>query len=55
MTYRAKKIRLFCTIEVVEQWAAFMRAHLEEVEAALRQEGVRHEMWFSGQTSGACS
>ncbi|SIR14923.1 hypothetical protein SAMN05880582_10725 [Rhizobium sp. RU20A] len=48
MNYRAKKIRLLCTIEIVEQWAAFMRAHLPEVEAALRQEGVHHEMWFSG-------
>ncbi|ESZ11016.1 DUF6176 family protein [Mesorhizobium sp. M0923] len=48
MNYEAKKIRLTCGENIVRKWAAFMLAHLDEVSSALRQEGVRHEMWFMG-------
>lgn len=48
MNYEARKIRLTCRENIVREWAMFMLAHLDEVSLALRQEGVRHEMWFMG-------
>ncbi|MCO5132653.1 MAG: DUF6176 family protein [Xanthobacteraceae bacterium] len=48
MNYQAKRIRLTCNETTVRDWAAFMLAHLDEMSVALRQEGVRHEMWFMG-------
>jgi hypothetical protein len=49
MNYSARKIYLTCDEEPLLAWAAFMRGHLEEVVQSLRQERVRHEMWFSGR------
>lgn len=48
MNYEARKIRLTCGEYTVRDWAAFMLCRLDEVAFALRQEGVRHEMWFLG-------
>ena len=48
MNYQARRIRLTCGETTVRNWAAFMLAHRDEVSTALRQEGVRHEMWFMG-------
>ncbi len=49
MNYRATKIRLTCDEPIVRAWASFMEEHLDEVSAALRNENVRHEMWFLGR------
>lgn len=49
MNYRATKIGLTCDEPVVRAWASFMTEHLGEVSAALRNENVRHEMWFMGR------
>ena len=49
MNYRATKIRVICDEETVREWAAYMRAHIDEASMALRNEGVRHEMWFMGR------
>ena len=49
MSYTARKIYLTCDESVVHDWAAYMRAHLDEVVRSLRQEQVRHEMWFQGR------
>ena len=52
MNYSAHKIYLTCNEGPLAAWAAFMRGHIEEVSESLRQERVRHEMWFSGQDQG---
>ncbi len=49
MNYRAMKIGLTCDEPIVRAWASFMKQHLDEVSAALRNENVRHEMWFMGR------
>jgi hypothetical protein len=49
MNYLATKIRVTCDETTVRAWAAYMIEHLEEVSAALRNENVRHEMWFMGR------
>ncbi|PSJ61559.1 DUF6176 family protein [Pseudaminobacter soli (ex Li et al. 2025)] len=51
MNYRATKIRVTCDEEVVREWASYMLAHIDEVSLALRNEGVRHEMWFMSRDS----
>lgn len=48
MAYRAVKIPLSCNLATVHRWADYMRAHMDEVAASLRQEGVRHEAWYLG-------
>lgn len=48
MTYRAVKIPLSCDLATVHCWSDYMRAHMDEVAASLRQEGVRHEAWYLG-------
>lgn len=49
MNYAAKKIYVNCDEQVVRAWAAYLQANRHEVVHALRQEHVRHEMWFLGQ------
>jgi hypothetical protein len=49
MNYAARKIYLTCDRDTLNEWAAYMRDHIEEVALSLRNEGVRHEMWFSGE------
>lgn len=51
MKYRATKIPILCDEKVVRQWADYMCDHLDEVSISLRNEGVRHEMWFMGKGS----
>lgn len=43
------KIGLTCDEPRVRAWASFMKQHLDEVSEALRNENVRHEMWFMGR------
>lgn len=43
------KIGLTCDESIVRAWAGFMKQHIDEVSAALRNENVRHEMWFMGK------
>lgn len=52
MNYAATKIYLTCDQAVLDAWTAYMLGHLEEVGASLRQERVRHEMWFCGNDAG---
>ena len=52
MNYSARKIYLTCDEHPLNEWAAFMRAHLDQVAESLRDEKVRHEMWFSGRDEG---
>lgn len=49
MNYRATKIGLTCDEPTVRAWANYMVEHLEEISVALRNENVRHEMWFMGR------
>ncbi|WP_353645094.1 DUF6176 family protein [Mesorhizobium sp. WSM2239] len=49
MNYLATKIRVTCDEVTVWAWAAYMTEHLDEVSLALRNESVRHEMWFMGR------
>jgi hypothetical protein len=51
MNYRATKIRLTCDERTVREWASYMLDNNDEVVLALRNEGVRHEMWFMGRDS----
>jgi hypothetical protein len=51
MNYRATKVRLTCDERTVREWTSYMLDHLDEVSLALRNEGVRHEMWFMGRDS----
>ncbi|MEQ9448581.1 MAG: DUF6176 family protein [Rhodospirillaceae bacterium] len=52
MNYSARKIYLTCDERTLQEWASFMRAHMDDVAESLRQERVRHELWFSGKDSG---
>jgi len=49
MRYQATKIPVRCSRQTVQAWANYMITHADEVTSALRQEGVRHELWFLGQ------
>lgn len=49
MNYSARKIYLTCDEQPLNEWATFMRAHIERVSESLAEEKVRHEMWFSGR------
>jgi hypothetical protein len=49
MNYQATKIRLTCDEGTVRAWSAYMLDHIDEVSLALRNESVRHEMWFMGR------
>ncbi|GLS35047.1 hypothetical protein GCM10010869_06350 [Mesorhizobium tianshanense] len=40
-----------CDEKTVREWTSYMRDHGDEVSLALRNEGVRHEMWFMGHDS----
>lgn len=37
---------LACDLATVRLWADHMRAHVDDVSASLRNEGVEHEIWF---------
>ena len=51
MNYRATKVPPVCGEGVVREWASYMIDHIDEASLALRNEGVRHEVWFLGRGS----
>ncbi len=48
MCYSAKKIPVTCSVDTVNDWAAFINDHLDEARQSLKQEGVELEQWFLG-------
>jgi Family of unknown function (DUF6176) len=48
MPYSVRKIYVSCDRSVIDQWANFVVTHEEEGRISLFNEGVRHEMWWTG-------